>query len=111
MSLFFLETGDGGGTNTTQRVTLGEKSYSINHRYNLRDESWTISLGLVGADPMFTVKACCNRILNSHYKHLKDSPQGDLVIVDVTGKYGRTDFDGYSSTGRYRLLYNDLVVA
>ncbi len=87
MSIYFLETGDGDTPNVTNSVTLDDTTYNINYRYNIRDESWTISLSLLGNDPMFTVKACCSRIFNSQYKHLKDAPQGDLLVMDVTGKY------------------------
>ncbi len=109
MPIYFLDTGEGEGseeTNITRRITLGDKYYSLNYRYNIRDESWIISLGLVGSKPLFTTKACCGRVLNEHYKHIPDVPQGDLLIVDITGKWGRTDLEGFSSAGRYRLVYS-----
>ncbi len=106
MSMYVLETGNSANdTNITQRITLGDNAYSFNYRYNLRDESWIITLSLVGKDPLFTVKACSHRVFNSHFKHLEGAPQGDLTIVDVTDKYGRINLEDFSSTSRYRLVY------
>ncbi len=108
MKMYLLDTGEGEGseeTNLTRRITLDGQSYSFNYRYNLRDASWIVSIGLVSEEPMFTVKACCNRVFNDQYFHLDNAPQGALMIVDSTGKYGRVDFEGLSSNGRYKLIY------
>ena len=111
MSVYFLKSGVGGEditkTNITRVITLEGISYDFNFRWNVIDESWVISVALVGSTPLFSVKVTTGRIFNDQYKHIEGSPQGELIVFDFGENYERLSFEDFSIEGRFRLVYID----
>ena len=93
----------------TYTVTLDGVDYDIRLRWNTRDESWQVLLGLSGDDPSITFKATNGLDLLLPYKHLDTVPDGQLYMVDTVKMNGRP---GYTNTGlekRFALVYIDAV--
>lgn len=109
MALYKLPTGNGRDsldTDIIRTLDLDGIVYDLRFRWNTRDESWTVICSQSGGTPIFSTKARTNSVFNKIYKHRTNAPQGDLIIVDISGTNGRVDFDNFSLTGRFRLLYN-----
>lgn len=93
----------------TYTVTLDGVDYDIRLRWNTRDESWQMLLGLSGDDPSITFKVTNGLDLLLPYKHLDTVPDGQLYLVDTVKMNGRP---GYTNTGlekRFALVYIDAV--
>ena len=107
MPIYKLPTGKGVdslSTDISRLIELDGTTYNFRFRWNTRDESWT-AICSVGDSVIFSTKVKTNVIFNSIYKHRENAPQGDLVIIDMSGKGGRVDFGNFTLTGRYRLFY------
>lgn len=93
----------------TYTVTLDGVDYDIRLRWNTRDESWQVQLGVSGEDPIITFKATNGLDLLKPYKHLEEVPDGQLYMIDTVKINGRP---GYYDTGldkRFALVYIDAV--
>ena len=112
MTLYTLATGKGRDsleTDIIRTVELDGITYDLRFRWNTRDESWTTICSKVGGTPIFSTKSKTNSIINTIYKHREDCPQGDMVIIDLSGVNGRVDFENFNIEGRFKLFYNSVT--
>lgn len=70
-----------GYADQTMRVVLDDETYEMRLQWNERDESWWLSLGALGDDPLVCRKVCnCQDILDGlHYRD--DLPKGKLIVL------------------------------
>lgn len=70
-----------GYADQTMRVVLDNETYEMRLQWNERDESWWLSLGALGDDPLVCRKVCnCQDILDGlHYRD--DLPKGKLIVL------------------------------
>ena len=95
----------------TYTVTLDGVDYDIRLRWNTRDESWQMQLGLSGDEPSVTFKVTNGLDLLLPYKYMEAVPDGQLYLVDTVKINGRP---GYYDTGlekRFALVYIDSVAS
>ena len=112
MTINILPSGEGSDsldTDISRTLLLDDVLYELRFRWNTRDESWTIICSNVGGNPIFSTKAQVNSVFNDPYKHRAGCPQGNLVILDLSGDSGRVDFDNLTFDGRFRLFYNSVT--
>lgn len=88
-------------------VTLDSVDYDIRLRWNTRDESWQVILGLSGEDPSITFKAVNGLDLLKPYKYKESVPNGELYMVDTVKINGRPGFTTTGDEKRFSLVYID----
>ena len=106
-NVWFLSTDD--YTDQTSTVTLDGVDYDIRLRWNTRDESWQVIMGLSGEDAVATFKATNGIDLLRPYKYLEGIPDGQLYIIDDVAVNGRPAFGETGSSKRFRFAYIDNV--
>ena len=106
-NVWFLSTDD--YTDQTSTVTLDGVDYDIRLRWNTRDESWQVIMGLSGEDAVATFKATNGIDLLRPYKYLEGIPDGQLYIIDDVAINGRPAFGETGSSKRFRFAYIDSV--
>jgi hypothetical protein len=86
-----------GYADQTMRVVLDNETYEMRLQWNERDESWWLSLGALGDDPLVCRKVCnCQDILDGlHYRD--DLPKGRLMVLSFK------DEQYWGRVGRYNL--------
>lgn len=98
-------------TDTDQEftATLDGVDYDLRLRWNTRDESWQVIIGLSGEDPSVTFKATNGLDLLKPYKYLEGVPDGALYIIDTVAINGRPSFGDTGISQRFRLAYKDAL--
>nr|DAY73803.1 MAG TPA: hypothetical protein [Caudoviricetes sp.] len=91
----------------TYTVTLDGVDYDIRLRWNTRDESWQMQLGLSGEDPSVTFKVTNGLDLLLPYKYLEAVPDGELYMVDTVKINGRPNYDDTGIEKRFVIVYID----
>lgn len=86
-----------GYADQVMRVVLDNETYEMRLQWNERDESWWVSLGPLGDDPLVCRKVCnCQDILDGlHYRD--DLPKGRLMVLSFK------DEQYWGRVGRYNL--------
>lgn len=95
----------------TYTATLDGVDYDIRLRWNTRDSSWQMFIGISGSEPSATFKVVNGLDLLLPYKYLEGVPDGQLYLVDTVKMNGRP---GYTDTGldkRFALVYIDAVAS
>ena len=90
--------------NQTFSVILEDTLYDIALQFNQRDESWYITLGLSGLDPLFKTKVTNGVDILKKYRSYDACPKGGLYVLDRVKGYGRLTLDSFT-TGRFGLIY------
>ena len=106
-NVWWLSTDD--YTDQTSTVTLDGVDYDIRLRWNTRDESWQVIMGLSGENASATFKATNGIDLLRPYKYLEGVPDGELYIIDEVAINGRPAFGETGSDKRFRFSYIDSV--
>jgi hypothetical protein len=89
---------------TTQRVPLGELSYSLHIYWSQRCEAWHLDLAdSVGAPMLLGVRMVTMFPLLYRYKYLVGMPPGDLVFLDLREEGARPTLEDMGD--RFRLYY------
>lgn len=91
----------------TYTVTLDGVDYDIRLRWNTRDESWQMLLGLSGDEPSITFKVTNGLDLLLPYKYMEAVPDGELYLVDTVKINGRPNYDDTGIDKRFVLVYID----
>lgn len=91
----------------TYTVTLDGVDYDIRLRWNSRDESWQMLLGLSGDEPSITFKVTNGLDLLLPYKYMEAVPDGELYLVDTVKINGRPNYDDTGIDKRFVLVYID----
>lgn len=91
----------------TYTVTLDGVDYDIRLRWNTRDESWQMLLGLSGDEPSITFKVTNGLDLLLPYKYMEAVPDGELYLVDTVKINGRPNYDDTGVDKRFVLVYID----
>lgn len=91
----------------TYTVTLDGVDYDIRLRWNTRDESWQMLLGLSGDEPSVTFKVTNGLDLLLPYKYMEVVPDGELYLVDTVKINGRPNYDDTGIDKRFVLVYID----
>lgn len=91
----------------TYTVTLDGVDYDIRLRWNTRDESWQMLLGLSGDEPSVTFKVTNGLDLLMPYKYMEAVPDGELYLVDTVKINGRPNYDDTGIDKRFVLVYID----
>ena len=91
----------------TYTVTLDGVDYDIRLRWNTRDESWQMLLGLSGDEPSITFKVTNGLDLLLPYKYMEAVPNGELYLVDTVKINGRPNYDDTGIDKRFVLVYID----
>lgn len=91
----------------TYTVTLDGVDYDIRLRWNTRDESWQMLLGLSGDEPSVTFKVTNGLDLLLPYKYMEAVPDGELYLVDTVKINGRPNYDDTGIDKRFVLVYID----
>lgn len=91
----------------TYTVTLDGVDYDIRLRWNTRDESWQMLLGLSGDQPSITFKVTNGLDLLLPYKYMEAVPDGELYLVDTVKINGRPNYDDTGIDKRFVLVYID----
>lgn len=106
-NVWFLSTDD--YTDQSFTVTLDGVDYDIRLRWNTRDESWQVIMGLSGENAVATFKATNGIDLLRPYKYLEGIPEGQLYIIDDVAINGRPAFGETGTNKRFRFSYIDSV--
>lgn len=103
MTTNYLDVGR--SPNEIVSVTLDSKTYDIYFRWTERDESWNMAIALSGKKPFYKTKvlAKCDLLKNCRYK--KESPQGEMYILDVVHGVGRPIMEETGHNKRFTLAY------
>ena len=91
----------------TYTVTLDGVDYDIRLRWNTRDESWQMLLGVSGDEPSITFKVTNGLDLLLPYKYMEAVPDGELYLVDTVKINGRPNYDDTGIDKRFVLVYID----
>lgn len=91
----------------TYSVTLDGVDYDIRLRWNTRDESWQMFIGISGETPAVTFKVVNGFDLLRPYKHLEAVPDGQLYLVDTVKINGRPGFYDTGIDSRFVIVYID----
>lgn len=91
----------------TYTVTLDGVDYDIRLRWNTRDQSWQMLLGLSGDEPSITFKVTNGLDLLLPYKYMEAVPDGELYLVDTVKINGRPNYDDTGIDKRFVLVYID----
>ena len=103
MSLIIPHVGD--TTNEVFSVSIEGLVYEFNIRYNTRDESWTLFLGVLGSEFVCKTKLTIGFDLLAPYKHITNVPQGELYLIDTELYFGRPSRDNMGFNKRFKLFY------
>lgn len=96
------------GYESVTTVSIGGRSYDIRLKWLTRDESFEMTFGLQGMNPMCTTKLTTNSNLIATTRYMEDAPKGFMTVVDTMSQYeGRITYDEFGSTRRYRLIYGE----
>lgn len=102
-------------TDHTYSVTLDSVDYDIRLRWNTRDESWQMIIGIAGEDPTITFKCVNGLNLLEPYQYLEGVPDGQLYIIDTVIVKGRPAFETSTTATnedtRFQLIYIDALEA
>lgn len=93
----------------TYTVTLDGVDYDIRLRWNTRDESWQMFIGLSGDPATVTFKVVNGLDLLAPYRHLEAIPDGQLYLVDNVKVNGRPGFSDTGIDKRFSLVYIDAM--
>lgn len=91
----------------TYTVTLDSVDYDIRLRWNTRDESWQMQIGLSGDDPSVTFKVTNGIDLLKPYKYLDAVPDGQLYMIDTVKINGRANYSDTGIDKRFVIVYID----
>lgn len=105
--VWYLKTEE--DTDQIYTVTLDSVDYDIRLRWNTRDESWQMLLGLSGDDPSVTFKVTNGLDLLTPYKYLDSVPDGQLYLIDTVKINGRPGYDDTGVEKRFVLVYIDAL--
>jgi hypothetical protein len=87
-----------------QRLTLDNEAYEFKFEWNIRDESWTMSIFTDdGTQLAAGIKLTVNFALSNRYKYIENFLQGEIIAVDMSNTGTRIGRDDLGS--RVLLMY------
>ena len=95
------------GTSSNEEFTsvIDNIQYSFLIKWNSRDESWQLSIGITGSEPAMKTKVMIGNNLIAPYQHLGEIPRGAIYAVDSEGLFGRFGRNNSGIDKRFYLVH------
>lgn len=107
MSLI-IQTGDGESSFFEVKTTLEDVAYTLEIRWNVRDESWYMNiLDADGALPILSGLRLVADWLMASYNVGYGGPPGAFALIDTSGRGEECDFSGLGSRWQLRYFTSD----